>query len=112
MKEILVCKDNKGKCRVAQIEAIYNEKGIYWEIHRESGILNGKMTKQPVIEILTGKAKRSLNQQCELEFKSHVKKYLDNWFNEDVFDSFQIGLYTITFYQGKLPIKNLYLYLP
>ena len=35
------------------------------------------MTKQPVIEILTGKAKRSLDQQCELEFKSHVKKYLD-----------------------------------
>ena len=35
------------------------------------------MTKQPVIEILTGKAKRSLNQQCDLEFKSHVKKYLD-----------------------------------
>ena len=77
MKEILVCKDNKGKCRVVQVEAIYNEEGIYWEIHRQSGILNGKMTKQPVIEILTGKAKRSLNQQCELEFKSHVKKYLD-----------------------------------
>ena len=35
------------------------------------------MTKQPVIEILAGKAKRSLDQQCDLEFKSHVKKYLD-----------------------------------
>ena len=76
-KEILVSRDNKGKCRVVQIEAIYNKEGIYWEIHRQSGLLNGKMTKQPVIEILTGKAKRSLNQQCELEFKSHVKKYLD-----------------------------------
>lgn len=28
-KEILVCRDNKGKCRVVQIEAIYNEEGIY-----------------------------------------------------------------------------------
>ena len=35
------------------------------------------MTQQPVIQILVGKAKRSLDQQCELEFKSHVKKYLD-----------------------------------
>ena len=35
------------------------------------------MTKQPVITILVGKAKRSLDQQCDLEFKSHVKKYLD-----------------------------------
>ena len=35
------------------------------------------MTNQPVITILVGKAKRSLDQQCELEFKSHVKKYLD-----------------------------------
>lgn len=41
--------------------------------------------------------------------KSDVKKYLFNWFNQDVFDSFQIGLYTITFYSGKLPIKNLYI---
>ena len=35
------------------------------------------MTKQPVITILVGRAQRSLNQQCDLQFKSHVKKYLD-----------------------------------
>lgn len=28
-KEILVSRDNKGKCRVVQIEAIYNEESIY-----------------------------------------------------------------------------------
>ena len=28
-KEILVSRDNKGKCRVVQIEAVYNEDGIY-----------------------------------------------------------------------------------
>jgi hypothetical protein len=28
-KEILVSRDNKGKCRVVQIEAIYNSEGIY-----------------------------------------------------------------------------------
>ena len=28
-KETLVSRDNKGKCRVVQVEAIYNEEGIY-----------------------------------------------------------------------------------
>lgn len=28
-KEILVSRDNKGKCRVVQIKAVYNEDGIY-----------------------------------------------------------------------------------
>lgn len=35
------------------------------------------MTQQPIIQITKGKVKRTLNEQCELEFKSHVKKYLD-----------------------------------
>lgn len=77
MKQILVSRDNNNKCRVVQIEAIFNEEHIYWEIHRYSGLLNGKMTAQPIITIMTGKAKRSLDQQCQLEFNSHVKKYLD-----------------------------------
>ena len=28
-KEILVSRDNKGKCRVVQVDAIYNEEGMY-----------------------------------------------------------------------------------
>ena len=35
------------------------------------------MTQQPVIQILKGKVKRTIHEQNELEFKSHVKKYLD-----------------------------------
>ena len=77
MKQILVSRDNNNKCRVVQIEAIFNEEHIYWEIHRHSGLLSGKMTTQPIITITVGKAKRSLDQQCELQFNSLVKKYLD-----------------------------------
>lgn len=29
MKATLVCRDNKGKCRVVEIEAIYFPEGIY-----------------------------------------------------------------------------------
>ena len=29
MKQILVCRDNKGKCRVVEIEAIYFPEDIY-----------------------------------------------------------------------------------
>ena len=75
MKKILVCRDNKGKCRVVEIESIWIED--HYEIHRSSGIINGKMTQQPVIQILKGKVKRTIHEQNELEFKSHVKKYLD-----------------------------------
>ena len=32
--------------------------------------------------VMVGKAKRSLDQQCDLEFKSHVKKYLDKGYKQ------------------------------
>ena len=74
MKEILVCRDNKGKCRQTVIETVWNED--HYEIHRSSGLYGGKQVVGPVITV-TPKAKRDHLAQMELEFKSHVKKYLD-----------------------------------
>ena len=73
-KEILVCRDNKGKCRQTVIETVWNED--HYEIHRSSGLYGGKQIVGPVITVIP-KAKRDHLAQMELEFKSHVKKYLD-----------------------------------
>lgn len=35
------------------------------------------MVHGPIIQIFKGKVKRTIHEQNELEFKSHVKKYLD-----------------------------------
>ena len=45
-------------------------------MHRSSGLYDGKQVVGPVITV-TPKAKRDHLAQMELEFKSHVKKYLD-----------------------------------
>lgn len=74
MKQILVSRDNKNKCRVVQIETAWVED--HYEIYRKSGLLNGKMTPGPTI-VVKPKVKRNHEEQCELEFNSHVKKYLD-----------------------------------
>lgn len=51
-------------------------------IHRESGLLTGKKTQAPDIEILKGKVKRDIHQQCKLEFNSNFKKYLDKGYKD------------------------------
>lgn len=73
-KQILVSRDNNNKCRVVQIETAWVED--HYEIYRKSGLLNGKMTSGPTI-VVKPKVKRNHEEQCELEFNSHVKKYLD-----------------------------------
>lgn len=40
------------------------------------------MIEQPVIEIVKGKAKRTISEQATLEFNSHVKKYLDKGYKK------------------------------
>lgn len=49
----------------------------HYEIRRETGLLDGKLTKQPVIEIHEGKASRSIEQQAALEFRSIVNEQKD-----------------------------------
>ena len=74
-KVSLVAVDSKNKVRLVE---------LYWEvipegycIKKETGVLNGKMILQPVHNITSGKVKRTVEQQRDLEFNSMLKKYLD-----------------------------------
>lgn len=72
--------DSKNKVRYIHIwtEFVDNK----YLIHRESGLLDGKKVVAPDIEILKGKVKRTLDEQCELEFNSNFKKYLDKGYKD------------------------------
>ena len=72
--------DSKGKVRYIHI---WTEKvDDKYLIHRESGLLTGKKVVAPDIEILKGKVKRTIEEQCELEFNSNFKKYLDKGYKD------------------------------
>ncbi len=72
--------DSKGKVRYIRI---WTEKvDDKYLIHRESGLLTGKKVVAPDIEILKGKVKRTIDEQCELEFNSNFKKYLDKGYKD------------------------------
>ena len=71
----LVSKDSKGKIRVANINLDKGDND--YTIIRVTGQYKGKMTRQPDISITAGKAKRTLEEQAQLQFNSKVKEYLD-----------------------------------
>lgn len=77
MNEQLISRDSKGKIRVVDISYEWDDAQHGYVIHRNTGMYKGKMTEQPDIVILRGKASRTLQQQVELEYNSHRKKYLD-----------------------------------
>ena len=83
LKEItLINRDSKGKLRVAIISYKWDDDKHGYVIHRTTGTYQGKLTEQPEILIQKGKAKRSVTDQCKLEFNSHVKKYCDKGYKE------------------------------
>lgn len=71
----LITRDSKGKIRV--VEVSYEATSSGYVIHRTTYQYRGKQTEQPDIEITKGKAKRTLLEQVELEYASHLKKYQD-----------------------------------
>lgn len=77
MKDTLISRDSKGKCRVIQISCEYNQDKNAYTIKRSSGLLNGKLIVQPEIVITKGKVKRTLEEQATLEYNSIIKKQLD-----------------------------------
>lgn len=82
MKHQLVSRDSKGKIRVVEISYNWDDEQYGFVIHRVTGLLGGKMTEQPDIVILKGKASRTLQQQVDLEYNSNKKKYLDKGYKE------------------------------
>lgn len=73
----LVSKDAKGKVRVVEMSAGWDDSQHGYVIHRTTYQLGGKQTPQPDIWIYKGKASRTLKEQLNLEYKSNMKKYLD-----------------------------------
>lgn len=82
MNHSLISRDSKGKIRVVKISYEWDEEQHGFVIHRTTGLLKGKMTEQPDIIILKGKASRTLQQQVDLEYASNKKKYLDKGYKE------------------------------
>lgn len=82
MRKILVTKDTKGKIRVVNISYDWDNDQMGYIIKRVTSQYGGKETVQPDILITKGKAKRTVTEQCNLEYNSHVKKYLDKGYKE------------------------------
>ena len=72
-----VSRDGKGKIRVVEMSAGWNEEQHAFGIYRTTYQYKGKRTEQPAIYISMGKASRTLKEQLNLKYKSNMKKYLD-----------------------------------
>ena len=79
---ILVSLNSKGKIRTVNITYEWDTESNGYVISRITGQLGGKQTKQPDIVVDKGKAGRTIREQVELQFKSHIKKYLDKGYKE------------------------------
>lgn len=72
MRNTLISKDSKGKIRVVEISCEGSELSGF-TIKRNTYQYQGKVTAQPDITITKGKVKRTVTQQAELEYNSHLK---------------------------------------
>ena len=77
MNDTLITRDSLGKIRIIFISCEWSEKLNAYIISRQTGLYNGKLIDQPLIEINRGKVKRTIKEQAELEYNSNRKKYLD-----------------------------------
>lgn len=80
IQNYLITLNSRGKVQV--VDLLLKQLLDCFEIHRVTGQLGGKQTIQPVITIEQGKAKRTTIQQAELEYNSHMKKYLDKGYKK------------------------------
>lgn len=67
----------KGKIIVTFLNGVIDEDTGFYEIHKQTGQIKGKWTVQPVTIIEKGKAKRTTEQQYELQLNSIIKKLRD-----------------------------------
>lgn len=80
--KLLATKDSRGKIRIVKIWYEWDDSQRGYVIRRITSQLGGKETIQPEIWIFKGKVKRTVSEQCTLEYNSHVKKYLDKGYKE------------------------------
>lgn len=83
-KYYMYSRDSRGKIRVMFLDTEFT--GDSYIIKKQTGLLTGTWTIQPQKVIDVGKAKRTLEQQFELELKSLMKKQRDKGYKEIVDD--------------------------
>ena len=88
----LISRDSKGKIRVVEIRYQWEEDYKGFVIRRFTYQYGGKVTTQPEIVITKGKAKRTVSEQANLEYNSHIKKYQDKGYKllEKDIDSYSL----------------------
>jgi hypothetical protein len=75
MSTFLYSRDQKDKVRIIIVKIVKFDNR--YEIHRQTGLLDGKLTQQPPLIIREGKVKRNREQQTQLEFRSLINKQRD-----------------------------------
>ena len=76
----------RGKIILTFLETEYDSENDTYTINKKTGQLGGKLTDQPSKVIEKGKAKRTVEQQWELELKAIIKKLKDKGYKELVED--------------------------
>ena len=76
-ENVLITRDSKGKIRVVEISCTWENNYNGFVIRRSTYQYGGKVTVQPEIIVDKGKARRSVSEQAELMYESHLKKYQD-----------------------------------
>lgn len=77
----LISRDSKGKIRVVEISYKWEDEYKGFVIRRYTSQYGGKVTAQPEIIVDkgkgVGKGRRTVTEQAQLEYNSHLKKYQD-----------------------------------
>lgn len=77
----LISRDSKGKIRVVEISYKWEDEYKGFVIRRYTSQYGGKVTSQPEIIVDkgkgVGKGRRTVTEQAQLEYNSHLKKYQD-----------------------------------
>lgn len=79
-KTYLVTRNARDKIQVVITEL--EQSGNTFIINRITGQYQGALTEQPKVTITSGKAKRSVLQQAELEYNSILSKYQDKGYKK------------------------------
>ncbi len=107
MNNTLYKRDSNGKIRVVYLHLNYHTPtdGEFYSITGETGLLNGKLVKRPLITIQEGKSTRTIQQQANLQYNSLISSYLDKGYKDGV----SLGIINnsdIEEIEAKVPIEN------
>lgn len=82
METILISKDSHDKYRIVELSCTKTPDKEEYTIGRRTGLIDGKLIEHTKLILTKGRAKRTVQQQAELEYHSHLKKYLDKGYKK------------------------------